>query len=367
MAVPAFTHSHAGKRTRWILTASVLGIIAVIVGWTQLTKPPYTILVDGKPIVTVESRGAAKRILSDLRQLGEVPDESTRFTQSVTMRKASDSAEITDLPEATKRLQPAVNVEARLFAIVVNGKPIVSLANESSAQQTLDLLKRKYQEQTSSNPSETSFKEAVSVAERHVPMSLFRRSPEEALSVLTSPSEQAVYHKVAPGDRAVHIALRYGISVQQLKSLNPDADLNRLSDGDTLLVQTPRLPITVVTKSLVDRTTTVEHESGRRRGRTSGGKRHTKAYIVYENGKQADEQLISQLTTWQRPSGSTRGSRYDEYNGSSDDDGYDSNGRRRRHYHHYRHYRSSRHAASSSPDQSGPGAGVPSTSTPGDQ
>ena len=292
------------KRTAgtWVVCiALILGVVAWAVV-SHIQSVPFTIEVAGKPIVTVESRAIAKKVLADVRVQGaSVPSPgSTRFVESVTFSRAAGNAEVSDVPEAVRALGEVVSVEAQGWAVIVDDKPVLALTSKEDSEKALDLVKRFYEAKVKSLYSRSTFKESVSLDKRFVRIGKLLSSPEDAANALTTTSEKPQLHIVQRGDRAVHIATRYEITLSQLKSLNPGVDPNRITEGDTLVVRLPKLPITVVCKSLIIETASVTPPEGVRHGPKSGT-RVSKMLVTYENGKRISEEIISQVTTWDRP------------------------------------------------------------------
>ena len=282
------------------------GIIVLVlgVGWAAVSHfhiVPYTIRVDGKPIVNVESRSTARKVLADVRlQRAGNASGSVRFVEGVAFHQAEANADISELPEAVRALEKAVSIEAESFAIIVDDKPVVALPRKADAEKALDLVKRFYERKVKAVYSNSGFKENVFVDKRYVEAGRLRSTPQDAVSALTTTSEKPKVHVVERGDRAVHLLRRYNISMAQIKSLNPGVDPERITEGDVLTIQLPKLPITVVCKSTVTETVEVTPPAGVRYGPRTGT-RVSKMLVTYENGQRVSEEVISQVTTWDRP------------------------------------------------------------------
>lgn len=299
------TPRQSGRRV-WaerIVFLAVIIAIGIWAGLSRLTSAPYTIVVSGKPLVTVESRSAARKVLEAARSRNarHFPSGSVRFTETVAIRKAAREAEIADIPEAVRVVEQTVPIEVEAFAIVVNDEAVVAFRTEEDADETLRLLKRHYTRGTKSLYAQPTFKEEVYVQEQFVPAEKLCDSPSEGVRILTSVSEEPQVHLVERGDRAVHIARKYGVSIDELEKLNPGTDLNRLVEGDRLIIRKARLPITVISKALVTKVVTVTPPPDARRYGTKSGKRQMRILVTYENGEQVSEEIISQVTTWDRP------------------------------------------------------------------
>jgi LysM repeat protein len=328
----------------------LLALVVICVGgWllvSKLTTVPYGIYVDGKQVAVVESLGTAKRVLNEVRlgRAGNAPSGSVQFVQSVSLKEASRKSELLDLPEAKKVLEQATSVEAHAYAILANDEPVVALSDRGDAFKTLERVKEHYEAMVNDLKAESQFKERVAVQERYVSLGLLQPSVDDAAKFLTSSVEPPTICTISAGDRGSKIAVQYHVSLEELKNLNPGQNLNRLREGDQLVVRPSRLPITVVTKNLVEKTVSVAPPSDvRRHSRLKNGTRQMRVELIYENGRQVDEQILSQITNWNRPK---------IRSGYGDDDG-DSGERVYRHHRRYRHYR---HKPTHAADAEEPGA-----------
>jgi LysM repeat protein len=293
---------------KWIIPL-VTGIVVGAIGWfgiLHLCKTPYTILVDGKPVATVESFAAAKTVLKEARtrRIGNKAPGEVRFAVQVSLKKAKRDVSIVDIPEAVRAVETAAPVEVEGYAIVVDDEPILALQSEKQAQESLRLLKDYYSSKLPEIHVKPSFKEQVYIEKRFVDPAKLCTSPGEALDLMISETTKPVYYTIKAGDRAVKIAAEYGISLNELKAINPKVDLNRLVEGDRLMVRKGRKPITVVHKARIVQTVTVTPPpTAPYYLRNKTGKRTVTTIVTYENGEPVSQEIISQVTTWNRSKG----------------------------------------------------------------
>jgi LysM repeat protein len=295
-----------------VFSALVAGAFVWFVS-DKFLSVPYAILVDGKQITDVQSLSAAVGVLDTVRleRAHGVPVGSVRFVQNVTFRRTSKSSEIADVPEAERSLEKVTTVEGELYAIDVNGEPTVAFADKSDADETLKLLKDHYESKFSDRKVETTFKGRVSVDQRYVNLDKFKVSPADAVAYLTSVSEPPREYIMQAGDRVARLAVKYHVPLMDLKKLNPDQNLDRLVVGDRIIIQPAKMPITVVSKVTTTKTENVEppHEGRRRHVVQGTGKREMQVQVIYENGREVNQEVISQITTWDRPKPSQASSR----------------------------------------------------------
>ncbi len=289
------------KPTGFIVFAAIIAAIILMVT-SSTYRRPCTIHVGGQPVASVASNQAAMRVLSMARKnaLGTCKNLNVRFDKPVTISPAPKNTGITPIPEALKAIEESADVEVQAYAVVADDAAVVALTSKADAEKSLDMLK-KYYESKVKGKSSTSFKGNVYVDCRYVPSDILRETAEDALAIMTSISKPAVYHVIQSGDRAVNLSAQYAISMQDMKKLNPEVNLEKLVEGTHLLIHHAQLPIVVVSKVETTKTTTVNAPAESVRAGISTGKRTARLVVTYENGMPVSEEIVSQLTTWERP------------------------------------------------------------------
>jgi len=293
-------------RRIWAVGLIVAGAVAGIGVFAAVyfaRNAPTAILVDGRPIAVVESRAVAKTALANARlsRAAGIPSRDLRFVRPVILRAASRNSEITDLPECVRALEAVTSVEADLFAIAVDGVPVVALRSKKDAEEALDLVKAEYERGIQNLCGKSTFKGNVFISRQFVDVGLFRDSPKSAFDALTAVAEPSTIHIVEPGDRAVYIAERYDISLDDLEAANPGVNLDRLTEGDKLVIRQEKQPITVVSRAMVTETVQITPPPGTRQSSHRTGERIMRMMVTYENGRPVAREIISQITTWDRP------------------------------------------------------------------
>ncbi len=299
------TDTEHSPRTPWLERGVFLLIISALglwVAYTQLVGVPHTVLVDGKALATLDSRREASSVLDEVRdrQLDGKQIAASAFAQRVSLRKASGSAEIDSRGNAVSALDQALVLKAQGYAILVDDKAVIALAKEDDAFRALDLLKQKYAQRLKQLYSRPAFKEQVTIDRLYLPVESIMVDPEKAAEYLTVAHDKPVHHTIKPGDRAVRITAHYGISLDDLKSLNPRMDTDRLTEGDRLLVSRPKPPVTVITKALETKIAPVRTPAVRGIPAKTG-KRQTWMVVTYENGRVVDQLATRVMTTWDKP------------------------------------------------------------------
>lgn len=298
----------------------ILFVGLTIIGAWQVNRyshaTPYAVYVDGEPVVTLRSKGVAEAVLKTLRSrfANGLPSSCVRFKQTVRLQPAPQGVRISKPTEAVKKLGEMLCPEVWAFAIVVDDMPVIGLRSNEEAEQALEILKKSFAEKIDKLSGQPTFKEKVVIHRQYVTPDRIAPDPKTAAKVLMAPAGERQYYTVRLGDRAVNIALQFGLTLDQLKKLNPKINLDKIREGDRLLVKLPKPPITVVTKRLVTKVTEVSGPAELKHKKKLG-KRHTTAVIIYENDTPVGEEVISQVTVWENStstlgrgsSGQTRG------------------------------------------------------------
>jgi len=334
------SQSPTGISRRPAVTPIILAVVVLAVGaWVlmnKLTAIPCAIVINGEPVVTVESVQRAKSVLGEVRKekASGVPADSVRIDQDVTLRTLKKGIDMADFPEAVRKVADLVTVGADLYAVNVDGEAIVAFADKRDADESLDLTKKYYESKLPKYDFKSTFKESVFVEKRHVPLGKLRSNAKEGLDMLISTVEKPTVHTIKVGDRVIKLSAKYHVSMEDLKKMNRGVDLNRLHEGDSLVIKPARTPVTVVSKAIVDKTETVAPPTMERyyRQQMNTGKRQMQVLMTYENAVPVSEVTLSQITTWNRPKTPTPGGESQDESGSYNRSQY------RYRYHRYRHY-----------------------------
>ena len=139
-------------------------------------------------------------------------------------------------------LIPVSQVETYLFdqigevmktsVLTVNGKMIGAAESAEELQAALDSIKNVY---VTGNTVSAQFVENVSVTREYTPTTDIK-AVSDMYSVLTANSMEQVDYEVKAGETFSGIANAHGMSMEELKILNPGVDINKLMIGDILVI-----------------------------------------------------------------------------------------------------------------------------------
>jgi LysM repeat protein len=265
-------------------------------------------------VVCVPSEQDANVILHDIKSETGCDPKEIEFKQTVRVARAPRNATPMSRHKAMRVVKDAVCPLIPRWAIIADGKAVVAVPSKEKAGETLDLAKLEFGKQVRNLAEEPQFKENVTVDISAVSPEIYKQTAEEAVDYLfTAPkpvSEDAVY-TVKKGDVAGAIAVRCGLSLSELESLNRGTNLNRLQIGDKLHIKKiapPKGKLTVVVRDLaewletvpapVQKVSSAKLYTGKTAEISPGksGQKRVKAAVIYENGVKTGTEVVHEQT-----------------------------------------------------------------------
>ncbi|MDR3190056.1 MAG: LysM peptidoglycan-binding domain-containing protein [Lactobacillaceae bacterium] len=144
----------------------------------------------------------------------------------------------TDEPGVVKKSSAKPTVRAAKADKVLKTSQVVNKANEKSHGDALDLDTLTYEENKEGNIVASQKPEATSVAsEAPKPLTPAESAAVESVAPATIPDGSQEY-KIVNGDTLGSIALKFGITVEELQAANPNVDSNNLQIGQVIIVPT---------------------------------------------------------------------------------------------------------------------------------
>ena len=270
------------------------------------------VLVNGKPVACLASEVEARELLQNIKRRTGCDPSEIQFREDVVIARAPRDARVVSRHRAENAIRSAISLAVPRWAIIVDGKPVVAVPSRSDAGEVLELAKARFGRQAKNLCEEPQFKEKVTVDMALVPPSIYKKTPEEAISYLFDckgvETEEDTY-VVKQGEVASQIAERFGLSLKELWSMNPGMNLNGLQIGDKLRVkravnQKPKLTVIVRDQSeRIEKIPPPTHRVSSARmylGKTaqlspaSPGLRKVKVATVYENGQRVGVEVLEE-------------------------------------------------------------------------
>ncbi|MDI3257869.1 MAG: peptidoglycan DD-metalloendopeptidase family protein [Kyrpidia sp.] len=122
----------------------------------------------------------------------------------------------------------------KVYAVFVDGKPVVAVATEADAKAAIDRVKALYTPE-GGGMDRVAFREKVDFGPIDRLNNLPVRSVDEAVQILEQGTPVKEHYLVSRGDTLWTIAAAHNMSVEQLQDSNPQlTDPNQIQEGDTL-------------------------------------------------------------------------------------------------------------------------------------
>lgn len=236
------------KRIRAWVALSLLIVAALgVLFYKFYPTAHFAVALNGTPIVPVESKLKGESIIRQVKERF-APDlpEVVFFTEGeLSVVKLNKQMHAVDTRQALTDLEKRLTPELQGYAILVNGNPIVLLPSKADAAKALMFAQEAGMADKQGVPT---FVERVVVAPytqtRERKIQIPAMPPREAAAELTHPPRPR-YATVDKGGSFYAIATARGLTVEQIKQLNPKLDPGALQPGDQVRLPDERAPLTV--------------------------------------------------------------------------------------------------------------------------
>lgn len=232
------------------ITLLASGAVYYLTARERLTRSPYAVEVNGKPLALLTSARDARQAIRTLQQqyAPDAPDAVSFVEGDPKVTAVGKPGLAISVAAAVPVLDQALTIVWNGYAIYVDGKPLVALATQGEAWQTISLMQKRGLGGRAGIPT---FKERVLIKPlrqmendtRRVPFT----TPQQAASQLVHPPQQRV-HVVTLGDNFWKIATENGMTLDDLIALNPTLDYRNLHAGDQVQLPDAPAPVTVVVR-----------------------------------------------------------------------------------------------------------------------
>ena len=215
-------------------------VVFSIRAYGQFQGTKSLIIVDGKPVVCVQSEKDANEVLRRVKSTAKGNSSEIQFKQEVCVSRAPRDISPVSRHMAVRIIEHSVNLVAPHWAIIVNGRPVVALPTRKEAGEALDLAKLKFGKLVPNLAEEPQFKEKVTVDIAAVEVSIYRDTAQQAVDFLFSPTPAVTTdadYCVRKGCLAGTIAHRHGMKLAALKAFNPGVNLDRLQIDDKIRIK----------------------------------------------------------------------------------------------------------------------------------
>jgi len=243
----------AGRRyaapASFLVVSGVMGLILTV---TTLYTVSYAVYVDGENVGAVADRSTVADAVASVEAMGSrmlgyeyTVDNDISYRYALTLRSDLSQESVFEDYFSTK-MDTVEEDDARLYEITVEGQSMGVIESKAEFNNLLRELKTVY---TTGDTVSAEFVEEIQVT----PVLLADEvlTIDQMRTVLTENTTGETTYTVVSGDTFNAIAYRNDMSMSDLKALNPNVNVNKLSVGQVLNVKEliPRLSIRTVEKS----------------------------------------------------------------------------------------------------------------------
>lgn len=297
-------HRAAGP-VSFLAVSAALGLALTV---TTLYSSSFTVLVDGQNIGVVADQGVVTNAIAQVERRGSrllgydyQVDSDVDYQFALTLK--TDLNDQTDIENYFYQQLDELSAELRKYQVTINGVAVGEVEDKEQLEALLEELKNQY---VNENTISVEFVDDVRIENVYTDENL--KTIDEMREILTANKTGETTYTVVKGDTFNAIAYANDMSVSDLKTLNPDADINRLSIGQVLNVKqlVPLLSVSTVedvtyTEPIECPVETVDDSSmyvGNSKILVQGeeGEAQINAHVTYLNGYETQREILSNVT-----------------------------------------------------------------------
>lgn len=301
-----------GKRKdRKVFTYTAVGLVLVILGIIlnisiNTSLQAYEVQLDGTVLAVVRSEeDFTEAVEAVKKEIQTLYDHEFAVPENIEIVETKARNEgLTDTNTMIRNIKGQLDMKVRATAIMVDGKEIAFVKDESTANTILEEMKKLYISEENGY-SDIGFSEKIALEEVAVAINEIT-GRDEAFQLITKGTNEEKIHEVASGESAWAIARKYDLRVEDIEAANPGINPERLQIGQQVSLVVPKPYITVKTKEYIELVETIPFETeyeetdalykGDKKITVQGteGEREIKAYLIKENGVLADRQILEE-------------------------------------------------------------------------
>ncbi|CAB3389851.1 peptidoglycan DD-metalloendopeptidase family protein [Kyrpidia spormannii] len=284
-------------RTVVVLSAMVpVAAVGVAVVQSHINRAPLTYMVYVNGIYV----GVTPDIHSVDRLRNRLGPEAQVDVRTVHMALPASTA------EQFWRSLAASPAVPKVYAVYVNGKPVVAVATEDDAKAAIERVKALYTP-PGGHVDQVAFRERVDFGPVDRWSGATVRTVDEAVQILQQGTNVQKHYLVSRGDTLWTIAAAHNTTVDQLQAANPQlANPDEIQEGDTLNLNAVQPYVHVEAVQTVTREVAIPYDvqyqddssmpTGQSKVIRDGaeGRKQQTVRIHYENGRPVREEVLSE-------------------------------------------------------------------------
>jgi LysM repeat protein len=301
-----------GAKTGISLTLAFLIVAAGSLMLGNTTKS-YEVIYNGMTIGYVQDPATAEvaiaQVTSDMASWYD--NEDLELNQELVFKETISAAEeVMTVEECVAQVYDAgIDLEVQGAALVVEGQEIAYTASQEEAEAVIEELVAEFTEtEEGEELVDYTIQENYAIVEKDIDYPS-TASTEEIVEAVKEGSETVETYVVQDGDTEWDIAVNRGMDVSELTEANPDTDLENITPGQEINLNTTEALITVEVVKETTYTKAIEYETeyvedadmyeGEEEVVTEGvnGEKSVTSEITYVNGEKSSEDVLSTEVT----------------------------------------------------------------------
>lgn len=285
-------------KNRRLLTL-IIGILAVVLFLLVLFRQNgREVFVGETSMGIIKDKSVTVESLTELltTQLTQEVGANVKINETLEIKPVhiskSRQKDVCKMDYLTPQLRQKVTYFVEAAAITLDGKDIVIVANQATADEVFQEVQAEYIPEGEDRQVETSFVENVQVEMKYVDPSVIV-AKENAVQELQKGTKVEKKYTVQSGDALYKIASKFGMTQDELKVLNPNVsakgnvyvgqELTVMADQPMLSVKTVE---TIVLTEVQEKQTVYQQDSTKNKGYQK----------VTETGKDGQKEVTKKLT-----------------------------------------------------------------------
>lgn len=256
------------------------------------------VLYNGKSIGFVEDKKVfedGKKQALTLLSTGIQQEEQSIIAEPVYKVKRVAVNELSNSGMVSESIISSSDISyVRACGIYIDGVFLCAVKNESDALTVFETLLEPYIKKAGSTESVAFVEEIEYVQGLYPENSDLIWSPTKLLETLSNPISKAKYHKFKKGDTVKKVAKKYGLTVAQLKALNPKKNFKNTKKLGKLLVARQESHVRIKFMRTRIKTQTLPFETIKKNS-SSLAKGTSKTYQNGKNGKKTITELVTYI------------------------------------------------------------------------